>query len=93
MNHESDTTPPPDRELHRAGVDIESNCGRQIATLADWQHLAPPASAHHWREYRSPFELAGGGAARLRELLAARAEFADLRFERPIAERKSRTRR
>jgi hypothetical protein len=55
---------------------------------------APPASAHHWREYRSAYELAhawieGDAAEQLRSLLALAAPLADVSLQRAIAERKT----
>jgi hypothetical protein len=75
-------------------IPIENDRGEPIRSLADWRRKAPPTSPRHWREYRSAFELAhawteGVGAAQLASLLGAGEEFAGLRLERGIAERKS----
>src|SRR4051794_41643428 len=77
-----------------ARTPIETHRGEPIVTLADWHRLAPPTSPHHWREYRSAFELAhawteGDGAERLSAVLKVREELAGVRLERGIAERKS----
>jgi len=75
-------------------IPVENHRGEPIVTLADWHRLAPPTSPHHWREYRSAYELAhawteGDGAKRLPAILQVREELAGLRLERGIAERKS----
>jgi hypothetical protein len=88
VNAASINGPTPDR------IPIENHRGEPIVTLADWHRLAPPTSPHHWREYRSAYELAhawteGDGAKRLSAVLQVREELAGLRLERGIAERKS----
>src|SRR3954449_2208887 len=73
---------------------IASNAGDPIRSVRDWGRLAPPASAHHWREHRSAFELArawveGPASQQLHALLTSRREFTDVRLQRAIAERRS----
>ena len=73
-------------------MQIENNDGAPITSVAEWRRLAPPASSHHWREYRSACELAyawieGDADERLRDLLAL--ALTDVAIERGIAERKT----
>jgi hypothetical protein len=68
-------------------VQIENNRGERIITVQDWADKAPPASKHHWSEYRSAYELAhawveGDARERLSALL-------DAPVDRAIAERKT----
>src|SRR4051794_34661925 len=63
-----------------------------IESVDDWGTLAAPASKHHWRPYRSAYELAhawteGDARERVRALLAP--ALPGLTLERGIAERKT----
>ena len=75
-------------------IPIANDRGEAIVTPADWRRLAPPAAPHHWREYRSAYELAhawtrGDGAERLAAMLGMREGLAGIQLERGIAERRS----